>query len=289
LKALRALVVLTVLLSAGACGNGTDSARKSLTGAAGALRKAKTATIHFDVELLSPLSTEIAIWAGTRQVKYGKPDVSATDFSAANVQVPVRQPRPGQPLSEDYDLDLREISVGPVRYQQSTRLRLDAGRSWVRSEEGQYVEYGVKMANPDLVVLNPEQYLALVEGWSEGLAYLADTKKTETLDGVRARVYTVECTFGASGSCDYTKLPPLLTSTFSGPGSTLNMKLWLDDDDRPRKLVVRANLDAGPNAATGQESIHELRTTMTLSDFGKPVEVTEPPADQTTPHYEVAL
>lgn len=289
MKALRALVVATLILPAGACGNGTDSAQKALTGAAGALRKAKSATIHFDVELTSPLSTELASWAGTRKVKYGKPDVAETEFSTASVEVPVLQPRPGQPLSESYDLDLREISVGPVRYQQSKKLRLDAGKAWVRSEEGRYVEYGVKMANPDLVVLDPEQYLALVDGWSEGLAYLADTKKTETLDGVQTRVYTIECTFGSSGSCDYTKLPPLLTSTFSGTGNTLNMKLWLDGDGRPRKLVVDADLDAGPNAATGQESIHKLRSTMTLTDFGKPVEVTEPPADQTTTHYEVAL
>jgi hypothetical protein len=288
-KAPRALVVLTLLLPAGACGDGTDSARKSLTGAAGALRKAKTATINFDVELLSPLSTELSSWAGTRKVKYGEPDVSDTEFSTASVVVPILQPRPGQPVSESHDLDLREISVGPVRYQRSKKLRLDAGKSWVKSEQGQYVEYGVKMANPDLVVIDPEQYLKLVEDWSKGLAYLADTQKTETLHGVQTRVYSIECTFGSSDSCDYTKLPPLLTSTFSGTGNTLNMKLWLDDDDRPRKLVVDANLDAGPNAVTGQESIHELRSTMTLTDFGKPVEVTEPAADQTTTHYEVAL
>lgn len=291
MKATRALLAVALILAAGACGDDAgESARKAVTGAAGALRDAKTATVHFDVKLLSPNLTDVAQWAGTSKVKYGDPDVSDTEYSRASVVVPTLQPRPGQPLSSTYDIDLREISIGPVRYQKSSKLRLAAGKSWVKLPEGSYVHYGTDKANPDLVVIDPQRYLKMLANLSTGLAYSGDTGKTETVDGAQTRVYRIDCTLGRSGGCDTGPLPAVFVSTFSGTDSRLSLTLWLDTDGRLRKLAVDGDLDAGPNSVTGeQKTIYKLTATMTLTDFGKPVEVAEPPADQTTTEHELAL
>jgi hypothetical protein len=289
LKPIRALVVLAFVLSLAACGGDdpSESAHKELTGAAAALRKAKTATVHFDAKLYNTTGNDAAQWAGTSKVKYGDPDATDTEFSRASVDVPNLAFKPGQPLSEQHDLDLREISVGQVRYQRSSKLRLPAGKTWVKLAEGSDLQFNARVANPDLVV-DPHPYLKILEGVSASFALTSDTRRTETLDGAETRIYQADCELG-SEDCGDAALPTALRTMFPGK-NTLSMKVWLDNDGRPRKLVVEADLDSGASdVALGGNKFYKLKATMTFTGFGGPVTISEPPASQTTTDYTVVL
>lgn len=80
-------------------------------------------------------------------------------------------------------------------------------------------------------------------------------------------------------------LPSAFTSLF--PEGEVQIGLWLDGDDRPRKMTLDGTLNGTADPLTGQRADIRLKATMTLGDFGKPVQVTAPPADQTTTEFTV--
>jgi hypothetical protein len=62
------------------------------------------------------------------------------------------------------------------------------------------------------------------------------------------------------------------------------MQLWIDKQNRLRQLTYSQSMDLGAisGATTGPDAGSiAIQMTMKLSDFGIPVHVTAPPADQT--------
>ncbi|XRQ06217.1 LppX_LprAFG lipoprotein [Actinomadura welshii] len=101
-----------------------------------------------------------------------------------------------------------------------------------------------------------------------------DVKKAgeETVDGVETTRYTG--TYRMEDAI--AQLPAELQeahrkSTGEAGVEDMSFDLWVDDQQLPRKLVTKADRSAG-----------SMSMTITYRDYGEPVDVTEPPADQVT-------
>ncbi|MBX6766451.1 MAG: LppX_LprAFG lipoprotein [Actinomadura rubrobrunea] len=94
----------------------------------------------------------------------------------------------------------------------------------------------------------------------------------ETVDGVQTTHYT-----GTYRMADaMAKLSPEMQEAYrkamAGSGmETMSFDLWVDKDQLPRKMTMK-----------GGQSGQEMTVTSTFRDFGKPVQITAPPADQVT-------
>ncbi|POM25423.1 hypothetical protein BTM25_40670 [Actinomadura rubteroloni] len=93
---------------------------------------------------------------------------------------------------------------------------------------------------------------------------------TETVDGVPARHFagTVPVT-AALGKLDAQTRAKLEQQYQKLGVSTLTFDLWVGSDDLPRKMVSRLSTSSGP-----------MTTTASYSGYGKPVDVTPPPASE---------
>lgn len=58
--------------------------------------------------------------------------------------------------------------------------------------------------------------------------------------------------------------------------------VWVDGDDRVRKMELTEDLSNADPAKTGGQSLGEMKISMELFEFGTAVDATPPPADQTT-------
>jgi hypothetical protein len=65
-------------------------------------------------------------------------------------------------------------------------------------------------------------------------------------------------------------------------GTDIDVEVWVDEDGLPRRLVLELGEAL---AATGLEGT--MRMTMDLFDYGRPVEVTPPPPEETIPMSEL--
>ncbi|HSH60342.1 MAG TPA: hypothetical protein VK988_12025 [Acidimicrobiales bacterium] len=68
-------------------------------------------------------------------------------------------------------------------------------------------------------------------------------------------------------------------------GQPLPVEVWIDGDGRLRKMTYAVDLgtlNLPPEATQGQKPTGNLNFTIELFDFGTPVSVTVPPADQVT-------
>lgn len=99
----------------------------------------------------------------------------------------------------------------------------------------------------------------------------------ETVDGVETTHYT-----GSYRAEDaVAKLPPesreLYRRRMVQVGlETFSFDLWVDGEHLPRKLTLKAQMKDGV-----------MNTTIKYRDFGKPVQITEPPANQVTDYSEI--
>ena len=126
------VLVVPVLLMTGACDSADplEAARRKMTGVLAALRATGTATVHFDVSVREVSAQgEWADWKGTSRTRYAEQDVTETDGGGT---VGILNVRPGLviPSAEGHSVDLREITVGKVRYHQSP------GSGWHRARNG---------------------------------------------------------------------------------------------------------------------------------------------------------
>jgi hypothetical protein len=64
---------------------------------------------------------------------------------------------------------------------------------------------------------------------------------------------------------------------------TLPAQAWIDDQGRVRKLTLTETMAHPPTSSSGQQTGPiTIHLTEMLTDFGTPVTVSAPPADQTT-------
>lgn len=100
----------------------------------------------------------------------------------------------------------------------------------------------------------------------------------EQLDGIPTTRYdvTVDVMAAIKNARDATEQQQF--AQLRGEGlTTLNASIWVDADNRPRKL--HSDL---PLSKVGKPGAADVAMDTTLSDWGKPVSITAPPADQVT-------
>lgn len=283
-------VVGALLAFASGCGEEpSEIAHKEVTGAAAALRAAGTAAVRFDMALVNLEGDgDEASWKGTSRVRYGDQPAAETEFTSFDstvFDIPTSGPNVGLATTQTHQIDLREITVGETRYHRSSKLSTPRGKPWVKLTKGQYALYGTTMANPDSGALDPQTYLDLLAGLDTAATAGTMTDDRETVDGVQTRRYQLVCTLG-EGPCASASLGVKLQDLFPGAGNTFELQFWLDDEGRPRKLDVEAHLE---RRSTSKAALYQLRGTLSLSEFGRPVAVAEPPDAEVTTEYRLAL
>jgi hypothetical protein len=272
------MVFCAVVLATGAC-SASDSFTEpyeALTGSLKALRDTGSVTAEIKVSLNGSTLDNWIEWKATRRTSFGNPDRSVLE-GGGTVVFPSQQPR--------HNLDLTELVIGQDRYYQSLRLRLPAGKKWLKPDQRTSVQFGSQIANADLGVLDPLPFLELVADVDKAGALGAQTDQYEDINGVRTRRYNVRC--GLNKDCDIAAFPADFNRVFNGE-SPITISVFLDEDKRPHRILVDGWLSTGLTAS-GAHNGFDIHVAMTLSDFGKPVEVTEPPAAETTDDFRVEL
>jgi hypothetical protein len=269
-RALAGLALLATLAGATACTGETEpvaDVHAAIVGAGTALDAAGSATVHFDVTLANQSGRDSVTWTGVRRSTFGDGAASDIEFTAFTVT------RPASPAPRT--VNLREIVIAGVRYHRSDSL-ITLGPPWVRVPDGDAIRYGSLIADPDLGLLDVRALLATVERVDESLAADAGTGRADTIDGTDVRLIQVSC--GLGRDCDAAALPESFRRLFPGD-NRLVLGLWLDEQNRPRRLEISADLDTGRVAGDARVR-YSWTATMTIGALGAPVTVTAPdPAD----------
>jgi hypothetical protein len=255
------------LLAGGACQGreSPEAARSALTGAGAALRAAGSATVRFEVMLRNTSGSDHVRWRGTTRARYGDKPASATEFTDFSL-------RSGQ-------VDLETVTVGPIRYHKTPRLRTPPGKPWVRLDASRSLAYGPRVADPDLGLIDPLAYLGVLDSIPRSTAILARTDRTQTIDGTETRAYLVACGLG-SEACPASDLGQA-RRVFSGENA-ITVTFWLDDEHRPRLVEGSADLDTG-SSALGGRAYYRATLKLEIADLGRPVDIAEPaPSEGTT-------
>jgi hypothetical protein len=156
------------------------------------------------------------------------------------------------------------------------------GKPWVKLSFAQFV--GSRGNSED-----PSQILAVLNAQSSSVTKVG----TEQIAGVRTTHYRAQLDLskvapgaGPAGQKLLAQLPALTGS------STLPVDVWIDATGKPRQLVYSATLKqppAGASPAASQAFPETTTITLDLSDYGTPVHVTLPPADQVSSQSLPAL
>lgn len=282
-RRVTAFVAALVLPLAG-CGTlpfGSDpyaEAHATVTGVREAVHEAGSVTVDFRVRFKPEHSRDGVHWQGTTRLRYGDQPGSETEFTSFSVREPGGAMR---------IVDLHEIAEGgplrreAVRYHHAPEsYDAPADRPWVRLEPGLGLEYGPGIANPDLGVVDPEWYLALLASAAKYTARSAVTDEQEEIDGVTTDVYRLSCQL-TSPECAYPDEDDPLLRMFPDYHQ-INVRFWLDDAGRPRRLEAESRLQVTSTSTTlGQvTSVYTAEATMTFRGYGEPVDVSPPPRDQ---------
>jgi hypothetical protein len=136
-------------------------------------------------------------------------------------------------------------------------------------------------AVPGLGQSDPSQFLAYLETVSAGVTKVG----TETIRGVDTTHYTASLDPAKAGS--RADVPPSLRDDLSkilekhGVPLTIPADVWVDSDGIARRIQLK--LDLGKLAGTdGGSDLPVMTVSIDLYDFGVPVHVEAPPADQVT-------
>lgn len=143
----------------------------------------------------------------------------------------------------------------------SVRGKMGGGKPWVKIDPATAGSDANTVSAPDA---------------SEQLGFLMNAKSvtevgTETVDGVSTTHYRLQADLGRSqGAVAGASLP-----------TSVPVDVWVDAQHRivQEKVALSASAKASSSAAPQQVN---TVTTIQLSDFGTPVDVTAPPASQTT-------
>lgn len=127
---------------------------------------------------------------------------------------------------------------------------------------------------------DPSQILSYLQGVG------SDVKNDgpATVDGTATTHYTATMSLDALAQKEHLS-QDTIASMEKDIGKTMTLELWLDGQNRLRQMSY--NQTVNPDAAGGSSDGDQVgpitaNMTMKLSDFGTPVNVTAPPADQVT-------
>lgn len=123
---------------------------------------------------------------------------------------------------------------------------------------------------------NPLQYLSTLQGVADKVTKVG----SETIDGTATTHYraTVDLDKAAAKSGDFKDAVTSLEKT--GGSKTMPVEVWIDGQGRLRRESSAMSLKM--SGADGKPRTLSFKQTVDLSDYGTPLNVTTPPADQTT-------
>ena len=124
---------------------------------------------------------------------------------------------------------------------------------------------------------------------SQTLSYLrgvgSDVKNDgpATVDGTATTHYTATMSVNAPATKQHLSQDTVATME-KAIGKTMTMQLWIDGQNRLRQMSCDQTINPGALGGPGASDVGPITANMTmkLSDFGTPVNVTAPPADQVT-------
>jgi hypothetical protein len=266
-----AAVAVSVCVSVGGCGIGrAEDPARALSRAKASLVTARSGIIWFDVNMGAVAGAGVAM-TGTAKRRFGSPPAVDTSYTRFKIFSGTSTPGP------DY-VNLHTILVGNAYYQSGLGIAGDRTRPaetpWIKSDVAVSangpIDPSGAIATPEATVLDPQIYFNLA-ACCGGLA-----AGSEKMGKVSTEEYDVDCNFSATHGCDLATLGRL--GQYFPNTQSAKLSLWLDGQDRPRKLTVDAYL---VNQAFPEEAkVQELKLTMTFADFGKSIQIVAPPPSQ---------
>jgi hypothetical protein len=244
-----------------------------LKGVITTLHAAGSATADFDVAISGHETQESARWVGTSQLRFGE----RTD-RGTTARLTVRPP--GFPRASDIPrpVSVEVVAIGPLRYHRSDAVASPDGRSWARFEAGQFRTYSgaltlIRLADPDLGLLDPETYLAVAGGSAESAGVVAALdSRDDTIDGVPVRSYSLFCVLAVDPCPSPATLVSGARNPFRGE-NRIEATFWIDDQGRPRRVKGAAVLAVAGSIPTLN---YRIDFTIDIGKFGEPVTIVEP-------------
>jgi hypothetical protein len=218
-------------------------------------------------------TTKITVNAGTSggSVQASTIGNGAISFDPAGTSMAITERVQAPGASKPVELTLVVLpDQAYVKPPPEAGYRLPAGKSWLR----------IRPNSPDQASQQFGQLVQSVRANADptrsftqfGDAASIVQSVEETLDGVRAVRYQirVDVAKAASQERDPALKQELQQSASSGM-STVDSSLWLDDRNRPLRVLLQQVLPAGQGTYTVDARYR---------DWGQPVQITSPPADQ---------
>lgn len=235
------------------------------------LIEAGSAKITFTGELAPQVAGPTGRWEGTTLMKFGAEPSWDTAYSTitADGQQPVQA---------------REVHVGADRFYTSPAVRTPDGRPWIEARSTS-VDWGSNYSTPEFRVTDFVLWREFFDNISVGHANQAKTEDLPDVPGAKHE-YLFRCIPSTPG-CP----PPIgsfLDDVFNQVALGTTLSAWFDDDGLLRRMQMETSLFYQPDEPGADPNVFHpggeyfARATWTLDDFGTPVSVAAPPADQVT-------
>lgn len=205
----------------------------------------------------------------------------AGDFSGNNLQAVMVMPMLGQ-----VEMRVLDGEKAYMKFPEEMTAQISPGKPWVVMDYKQIMQEQLGVSDPSQLQgagqdpLRQFRYLRSVSDSVEKLG-------KEEVRGVPTTRYraVVDMEKALSQNPAQRRLYEKTRETLKDP--KVPMEIWLDKDDVVRRYKMDMTLNVPETTSGGGNG--EARTTMTAEyfDFGAPLEVTPPPADQTIPYEQI--
>lgn len=259
---------VAIVLAAAACGASKASALEVVRGAASKTAAARTARIALTVELHNPgVAAGNATVSGTGVVDYGAKR-GLLDMNIANA---------GRPVST-----VKAVYTGTVLYMRIPQLATTlSGKSWLKLNYQQLASRaGVDIGNlGQLQSSDPTQGLEVLRGTSTDVRAVDH----ETVRGTSTTRYhgTVDLHLAAANATSAASRQGIERLIKLFGRSTIPVDVWIDGAGRLRRQEETLDLSKA-SVPGGAQTPASIILVVEYYDFGVPVHIVEPPADQVT-------
>lgn len=180
------------------------------------------------------------------------------------------------------DMEMRYIDNVEYMHAPSQLLGKDTGKPWIKIDMNEAAKEKLGASMDQLTSGQPSDPTQILS-YLRGMGTVTD-KGPATVDGTPTERYQAELNVA-----DLAKKENLTADQEAMMEKVLGdkqvpMQLWIDQQNRLRQMSYSQSMDLGAlgGASTGPDAgAIAMQMTMKLSDFGTPVTVTAPPADQT--------
>ncbi|HEY4018815.1 MAG TPA: hypothetical protein VGM75_09025 [Pseudonocardiaceae bacterium] len=180
------------------------------------------------------------------------------------------------------DLEMRYLDGVQYMHAPSAMLAKDGGKPWVKIDLNELAKAKLGTSMGQLTSGTPTDPTQMLS-YLRGMGTVTD-KGPATIDGTPTEHY-----LAVMNVSDLVKKENLTADQAAQiekvlGGGQVPMQVWIDQQNRLRQLTYSQNMDLGAitgNATGAGAGTVAIQETMKLSDFGVPVNVTMPPADQT--------